>query len=121
MINLASQVVRFAEPLFGGDVARLRKELAERHVTVYVGDATLREFVANARAGGDRDDALATRADFIAEWTMVDAEEAQRKYGDELSHIASRHALPRAWKHSEPEARVAEHATPTYLYWASAS
>ncbi len=113
MINLTSHVVRLAEPLFGSDVGRLRKELTDRHVTVYVSDATLREFAANARAAGSPD-ALATRADFIAEWTMVDAEEAHRKYGEELSHIASKHALPRAWKHSEPGARVAEHPTPTY-------
>jgi hypothetical protein len=113
VLNLASQ-------LFKGDVGRLRKELSDRHVTVYVSDATLRDFIANAREDGSKD-ALATRADFISEWTMVDAEEAHLKYGDALSHLASKHALPRAWKHSEPAARVAEHPTPTYLYWASAS
>ena len=102
--------------LFNSDVDRLRKELADRHVKTYVSDAALREFIAD---GGK--DALTTRAEFIAEWTMIDAEEAHRKYGDALAHIASKHALPRAWKHSEPVARVAEHPTPTYLYWASAS
>ncbi len=96
------------------------KELSDRHATVYVTDACLREFAADARADGGKD-ALATRAEFIVEWTMVDAEEAERKYGEALSMIARKHALPRAWKHSEPAARLAEHPTPTYLYWASAS
>ena len=101
---------------FTSDVDRLRKELADRHVKTYVSDAALREFIAESGK-----EALATGADFIAEWTMIDAEEAQRNYGEGFSHIASKHALPRAWKHSEPAARVAQHPTPTYLYWASAS
>jgi hypothetical protein len=52
---------------------------------------------------------------------MVDAEEAERKYGEALAQIARKHALPQARKHLEPAARVAQHPTPTYLYWASAS
>jgi hypothetical protein len=99
--------------LFNNDVSRLRKELADRQVKLYVSDAALREFI----GAGEKE----VLADFIAEWTMIDAEEAHRKYGEALSHIASKHALPRAWRHAEPAARLAEHPTPTYLYWASAS
>jgi hypothetical protein len=123
-------------PTFGAGVRWLREELETRDVSVHITHACLREFVvdADAAAKAERSNGntlepyaarlrrqISVRAEFLRAWTRsddrVDIDDASLQRS---IRIARQFALPRAWSLTEPVASEARHATPTYLYWASA-
>ena len=102
------------------DAARvLERQLVARDVRVWLSRGCLAEFaeVASAAAARSRQTEesyasslkreMATRAQFIQEWTGSDRrfEPAQ---ADDLVAIARKYALPRAWRIAEPAASVRE-------------
>jgi len=114
-----------------------REELRSRGVRVLLTDTCLRAFVADAEATAKQRlaepgaslphaaclrEEIAARAEFLRRWTTTDDPlDADDPTTARLMHLARAHALPRAWRLSEPVASAAKHPTPTYLYWASAS
>ena len=102
------------------DTARvLEKQLVARDVRVWLSQGCLAEFAAVARAAAARtrqaDESfgsslrreMATRAQFIQEWTGSDRKFEPPQAG-ELVAIARKYALPRAWRVAEPGASVRE-------------
>jgi hypothetical protein len=102
------------------DAARvLEKQLVARDVRVWLSQGCLAEFAAVASAAAARtrqaDESygsslrreMATRAQFIQEWTGSDRKFESPQAG-ELVAIARKYALPRAWRVVEPGASVRE-------------
>ena len=135
-MTLIDSTLRYAIPMFGVGTRWLKDELRARGVSVRVTEACLRELLADAHAAANAaSHAEATdtyvirlrreitkRAEFLKTWTLSDDSTGlDATFGDHLSQIARKHALPRPWRLSEPVASECLHPTPTYLYWARAS
>lgn len=121
--------MRVAIPAFGIGLRWLKEELNERGVNVRLTDSCLREILEDASdaasSGDDYAESLrheiVARAEFLRAWTRSDERiETNDRAGLRMTSIARKYALPRAWTLHVPMASTAQHATPTYLNWASA-
>lgn len=148
-MNIVDLAMEYAVPLFGVGERWLREELQAHHVNVRITDACLRELVLDADAAArtalvadansNRYDIsarheptgtyasrlrreLAGRARFLQAWTGSDQTLDVNDIGlRNLTGIARKYALPRAWHLTEPAARQSVRATPTYLNWSTAA
>jgi hypothetical protein len=136
-MKLLDATLQYAIPTFGVAERWLKEELTAHGVTVRVTDAFVRDLAADADSAAreelSADDTakpyslrlhreLADRAEFVRAWTRSDDDVTlEHVHSDEWVRIARKHALPRAWKLSDPVAAPSRHPTPTYLYWARAS
>jgi len=135
-MKLLDATLQYAIPTFGVAERWLKEELSSHGITVPVTDAFIRDLAADADAAARSEHSeevppqpysvrlhreLSARAEFVRAWTMSDADGAVAVHSDDLVRIARKHALPRAWKLSDPVAAPSLHPTPTYLYWARAS
>ena len=135
-MTLVDSALQYAIPMTGLGTRWLKDELLARGVNVRITDACLRELLADAREAASAPPLLtsaadtylprlrqeiARRAEFVGAWTQSDDHTGlDETFGDHLSDIARKHALPRPWRLSVSVASEARHPTPTYLYWASA-
>ena len=135
-MTLVDSALQYAIPMTGLGTRWLKDELLVRGVNVRITEACLRELLADAHEAASAQpltntaetylprlrQEISRRADFVSAWTQSDDHTGlDETFGDHLSDIARKYALPRPWRLSVSVASEARHPTPTYLYWASAN